>query len=206
MSDSVIPRTVACLAPLSIGILQARIQEWVAMPSSRGSSQTQDQTQVSHIAGTFFTIWATREPKNTGVGNLSLLQGIFPNQESNWGLLHCRWILYQLGYQGSPILFLPTSKNCLFSSSVLDLVMLVDWMVKWYEQKLGRWAGRSECEVTKTQYLRSWVIEKDLGPELEKHFSKEVRPCGMHNPQFSLQISMKILSSFFFFGTQVRSF
>ena len=31
-----------------------------------------------------------------------LLQGIFPTQESIWGLLHCRWILYQLSYQGSP--------------------------------------------------------------------------------------------------------
>ena len=41
-------------------------------------------------------------PKNTGVGSLSLLQGIFPTQESNWGLLHCRQILYQLSYQGSP--------------------------------------------------------------------------------------------------------
>ena len=42
------------------------------------------------------------KPKNTGVGSLSLLQGIFPTQESNWGLLHCRWVLYQLSYQGSP--------------------------------------------------------------------------------------------------------
>ena len=40
--------------------------------------------------------------KNTGVGSLSLLQGIFPTQESNQGLLHCRQILYQLSYQGSP--------------------------------------------------------------------------------------------------------
>ena len=43
------------------GILQARILEWVAFPFSRGSSQPRDQTQVSHIAGGFFTIWATRE-------------------------------------------------------------------------------------------------------------------------------------------------
>ena len=34
------------------------------------------------------------------VGSLSLLQGIFPTQKLNWGLLHCRWILYQLNYQG----------------------------------------------------------------------------------------------------------
>ena len=43
------------------GILQDRIMEWVAMPSSIGSSQPRVQTQVSHIAGGFFTIWATRE-------------------------------------------------------------------------------------------------------------------------------------------------
>ena len=43
------------------------------------------------------------KPKNTGVGNLSLLQQIFLTQELNQGLLHCRWILYQLNYQGSLI-------------------------------------------------------------------------------------------------------
>ena len=43
------------------GILQARILEWVAIPLSRGSSQPRDWTWVSHIAGRFFTIWATRE-------------------------------------------------------------------------------------------------------------------------------------------------
>ena len=53
--------TVARQAPLSMGILQAKILEWVAMTFSRASSQTRDQTQVSHIAGGFFTIWATRE-------------------------------------------------------------------------------------------------------------------------------------------------
>ena len=42
-------------------ILQARILEWVAIPFSRESSQPRDQTQVSHIAGGFFTSWATGE-------------------------------------------------------------------------------------------------------------------------------------------------
>ena len=42
------------------------------------------------------------KPKNTGVGSLSLLQQIFPTQESNQGLLRCRSTLYQLSYQGSP--------------------------------------------------------------------------------------------------------
>ena len=40
--------------------------------------------------------------KNTRVGSLSLLQGIFPSQGSNPGLPHCRKILYQLSHQGSP--------------------------------------------------------------------------------------------------------
>ena len=42
-------------------ILQARILECVAILFSRGSSPARDQTQVSHIAGRFFTLWATRE-------------------------------------------------------------------------------------------------------------------------------------------------
>ena len=111
-----------------------RILDWVAIPFSSRSSKPRDWTQVSCIAGGFFTSWATREaqeywsglpcppsgdchelgiepgspalqadslpaeppgkPKNTGVGSLSLLQRIFPTQESNQGLLHHRWILY----------------------------------------------------------------------------------------------------------------
>ena len=142
------------------GILQARILEWVAFPFPTGSSQPRDRTQVSDIAGGFFTSWATREAqiwqgqlkdlsyayqnalrvfksmicnkgstrresesrwvvsdslwphglyipwnslgKNTGVGSLSLLKGIFPNQGLNPGLPHSSQILYQLSRKGSP--------------------------------------------------------------------------------------------------------
>jgi len=50
--------TLDCSPPGSSvhGILQARILQWVAMPFSRGSSQPRDQTWVSCIAGTFFTV------------------------------------------------------------------------------------------------------------------------------------------------------
>ena len=51
---------VAHQAALSMGILQARILEWVTMPSSRGFSPPEDWTQVSRIVGRFFTVWATR--------------------------------------------------------------------------------------------------------------------------------------------------
>ena len=50
------PWTVVCQAPLSMGVLQATVLAWVARPSSRGSSQPRGRTQVSPIAGRFFTI------------------------------------------------------------------------------------------------------------------------------------------------------
>ena len=61
VSNSTTPWIVAHQAPLSMGILQARILESVAMPSCRESSQPRGWTQVSHIAGRFFTIWVIRE-------------------------------------------------------------------------------------------------------------------------------------------------
>ena len=89
----VTPWTVACQALLSMGILQARILEWIVMPSSRGSSQARDRTNV---AGGFFTRaeipafpggpWDSLG-QNTGVGCHALLQGIFPIQGSNLCLL-----------------------------------------------------------------------------------------------------------------------
>ena len=57
----VTPWTIAHQAPLSKGILQVRILEWVALAFSRGSSWARDQTQVSCIAGRFFSIWAIIE-------------------------------------------------------------------------------------------------------------------------------------------------
>ena len=83
------------------GILQGRILELVAFPFYRGSSQRRDRTQVSCIAGGFFTIEPQRKPPNTGIGSLSLVQWVFLTQELNQGVLHCRQILYHLSYQGS---------------------------------------------------------------------------------------------------------
>ena len=48
---------------------------------------------------------------NTGVGSLFLPQGIFPTQGSNQCLLRCRWILYQLSYQGSQVIWVPETKG-----------------------------------------------------------------------------------------------
>ena len=85
------------------GILQARILEWVAVPFSRGSSQPRDRTQSPTLQADSLPAEPPGKSKNTGVGSLPRLQWIFPTQASNWGLLHCRQILYQLSYQGSPL-------------------------------------------------------------------------------------------------------
>ena len=61
------------------GILQARILEWVAIPFSGVSSQSRDQTQVSHIAGRFFTSWATREDQEYWTGYPIPSSGDLPN-------------------------------------------------------------------------------------------------------------------------------
>ena len=52
--------------------------------------------------------------QNTGVGSVVLLQGIFPTQGLNPGLLHCRQILYQLNHKGSPLTMVTTVKNILY--------------------------------------------------------------------------------------------
>jgi len=65
-SDSLWPRGLRVH-----GILQARIREWVAVPFSRWSSQPRDRTQVSLIAGRFFTNWATREARSVQFSSIT---------------------------------------------------------------------------------------------------------------------------------------
>ena len=60
----VTPWTVAFQASLSMGILQARILEWVAMPSSGGSSQPRDRTQVSCIASILYRLSHQGSPES----------------------------------------------------------------------------------------------------------------------------------------------
>ena len=64
------------------GIFQARVLEWVAISFSRGSSQPRDRTQVSHIRGRRFNLWATREApyKPYGILYSSLSQEILNHQ------------------------------------------------------------------------------------------------------------------------------
>ena len=79
------------------------------------------------------------KPKNTGVGSLSLLQWNFPNQELNQDLLHCRWILYQRSYQGSPNTLYPTPPPSV-------------------EQKLSSWTHVAFTLLQKEQNFRGYFL------------------------------------------------
>ena len=78
------------------GILQARILECVAFPSSRVSSQPGIEPRSPTSQVDSLPAEPQGKTKNTWMGSLSLLQRIFPTQELSWGLPHCRWILNQL--------------------------------------------------------------------------------------------------------------
>ena len=100
-------------------ILQTRILEWLVMPSSRGSSQPRDWTQVSCIVGKLFASLSTiacKSPQSVEIFRQEYWSGLpYPPLEDlpDTGinphlmcLLHCRWILYPLSYWKVPIISL----------------------------------------------------------------------------------------------------
>ena len=82
-------------------ILQARILEWLGFPFSRDFPNPGIKPRSHALQVDSLPAEPQGKPKNTAVGRLSLLQWIFPIQESNQGHLHCRQNLYQLSYQRS---------------------------------------------------------------------------------------------------------
>ena len=77
--------------------------------------------------------------KNTGVGSLSLLQGIFPTQGSNPGLQHCRRILYQLSHKGSPRILEWVAYPFSIGSSWLGNLTSISCIAGWF---FTNWAIR----------------------------------------------------------------
>ena len=98
------------------GILQARILEWVAFPFSRDLPNPGIEPRSPALQADSLPVEPQGKPKNTRVGSLSLFQWIFPTQKSNRGLLHCRRILYQQNYAGSPQNLL----GCFLVEKVMD--------------------------------------------------------------------------------------
>ena len=69
------------------GILQTKILEWVAFLSPGDLPNPEIEPRSPSLQADSLPVELQRKPKNTGVGSLSLLQGIFLTQELNWGLL-----------------------------------------------------------------------------------------------------------------------
>ena len=91
--------------------------EWVAFPFSRASSQLIFPTQGINPRSSSLQVDSLPaepqgKPKNTGVGSLSLLQGIFLTQGLNLGLLHCGQILYHLSHQGRSKVKVKVAQSC----------------------------------------------------------------------------------------------
>ena len=99
--------------------------------------------------------------QNTGVGSLLLLQGIFPTQGLNSGLPHCRWILYQLSYQGSP---------CIVKAMVFPVVMYgcENWIIKKAEHQridaFELWCWRRLLRILWTARSNQSIL-KEISPE-----------------------------------------
>jgi len=106
------PWTAACQAPPSMGF--SRQEYWSGVPLPSPVLYCRSLLVICFIYSerhsVMFNCLQPHKPyspwnspgQNTGVGSLSLLQGILPTHISKSALLHCRWILNQLSHQGSP--------------------------------------------------------------------------------------------------------
>ena len=78
--------------------------------------------------------------QNTGVGSLSLLQGIFPTQGSNPGLPHCRLIIYQMSHKGSP--------------------RIVEWVAYPFPRGSSRPRNRTRVSCSAGGFFTNWAIRE----------------------------------------------
>ena len=100
--------------------------------------------------------------QNTGLGSLSLLQGIFPSQGLNPWLLHCRQILYQLSHQGGPLLPLPLPEFGLtpnYREGTHPCLSAENWIKDLLSMALP---SRARPRFTHSQYLPSGSFCKPL--------------------------------------------
>ena len=128
--------------------------------------------------------------QNTGVGSLSLVQGMFPTPGLNPGLPHCRQIPYQLSYQGSP-----SQRTEVFISQNPKTPKASLWTGVTLLSPTG--ATRSTCEallvlwVERPHFLGSWMIHRAFCvPEGLKdgQSSKRKHVCVLENPGLSLDL------------------
>ena len=107
--------------------------------------------------------------QNTGVGSLSLLQGIFPTQGSNPGLPHCRQILYQLTHKGSP--------------------KILEWVAYLFSSGSSRPRNQTGVSCIAGGFFTSWATRKSLVNNRDTYFFafyKKVKNHCVQLPSFFL--------------------
>ena len=118
--------------------------------------------------------------KNTGVGCHALFQGIFPTQGSNPGILHCRWILYQLSHKGSPRILewvaCPFSSRSFWPRKQTRVFCTVGGFFTNWQWELDH----KECRLSKNWCLWTVVLEKTPETPLD---SKEIKPVNLKRNQ-----------------------
>ena len=102
--------------------------------------------------------------QNTGVGSLSLLQGIFPTQGSNPGL-HCRWILYQMSHKGSPRILEWVAYPFFSGSSQPRNWTMVSWIAGGF---FTSWDTREALWIWELDYKEGWAPNWWLQVVLDK--------------------------------------
>ena len=125
------------------------------------------------------------KPMNTGVGSLSLSQGIFLTQELNQDLLHCRWILYQLSYQGSPTGNIPHHDK----GHTTNLHLTSFSMVKSWKYSPLRSRVRQGCPlspllsniVLEVLVMAIREVKQTKGIQIWKRSSKTLTVCRWHD-------------------------
>ena len=90
--------------------------------------------------------------QNTGVGSFYLLQEIFPTQESNVSLLHCRWILYQLSHKESP--------------------RILRWVAFTFSRKYSQPSNQTRVSCIAGRFFTNWAIREAIREDLSRETGK----------------------------------
>ena len=153
-----------------------RILEWAAFPSCRDLPNPGIEPRSPMFQADSLRAEPQGKPKNTGVGSLSLLQGIFLTQGLNPGLPCCRQILYELRHKGSP--------------------RILEWVAYLFSSR-SSWPGnRTGVSCIAGGFFTSWAIRETPGMELVVDLicgSVSSTRLGIYNP------SLLVWS---FFGSQ----
>ena len=149
------------------------MSEKLLSPKKKKKSESEKKVKVTQLCSTMqpYGLYSSGSSlgQNSGVGSLSLLQGIFPVQGSNPGLPHCGQILYQLSHQGSPRrlewVAYPFSRGSYWPrngtgvSCTAGSFFKLSYLGKpWIAERL-----MSLDSLRTVTYQEAWVIEENLG-------------------------------------------